>query len=100
MVAKGTYSELQGSGLDFTSLLREEEVQEEERQVTTPIPATVSRLSHTLSDNSMSSLSSSQYSLIEGAEPLAAVGISETLSYRNLAVIGKKLFPSSSKRTV
>nr|XP_033474245.1 multidrug resistance-associated protein 4-like [Epinephelus lanceolatus] len=73
MVAKGTYSELQGSGLDFTSLLQEEEVQEEERQVTTPIPATVSRLSYTLSDNSMSSLSSSQYSLIEGAEPLAAV---------------------------
>ncbi|XP_041806324.1 ATP-binding cassette sub-family C member 4-like [Chelmon rostratus] len=74
MVARGTYSELQGSGLDFTSLLQEEEGQEEERQGMTPIP--VSRCPHTLSDNSMSSmssLSSSRYSLIEGAEPLAVV---------------------------
>lgn len=79
MVARGTYSELQGSGLDFTSLLQEEEGQEEERQGMTPIP--VSRCPHTLSDNSMSSmssLSSSRYSLIEGAEPLAVVGIFET----------------------
>lgn len=68
MVARGTYSELQGSGLDFTSLLKEDEGQEEERQETTPIP--VSRSPHTLSDNSvssMSSLSSSQYSLVDGA---------------------------------
>lgn len=68
MVARGTYSELQGSGLDFTSLLKEDEGQEEERQETTPIP--VSRCPHTLSDNSvssMSSLSSSQYSLVDGA---------------------------------
>ncbi|XP_044072656.1 ATP-binding cassette sub-family C member 4-like isoform X5 [Siniperca chuatsi] len=68
MVACGTHSELQGSGLDFTSLLKEEEGQEEERQ------GTVSRCPHTLSDNSMSSvssLSSSRYSLFEGAEPLA-----------------------------
>lgn len=77
MVARGTYSELQGSGLDFTSLLKEDEGQEEERQDTTPIP--VSCCPHTLSDNSvssMSSLSSSQYSLIEGA----VVGIFETLN--------------------
>ena len=73
MVARGTYSELQGSGLDFTSLLKEEERQEEERQGATPIPGTVSRFPHTLSDNSMSSMSSlasSRYSLIEGADPL------------------------------
>lgn len=77
MVARGTYSELQGSGLDFTSLLKEDEGQEEERQDMTPIPA--SCCPRTLSDNSvssMSSLSSSQYSLIEGA----VVGISETLN--------------------
>uniref|UniRef100_A0A8C2XI91 Multidrug resistance-associated protein 4 n=1 Tax=Cyclopterus lumpus TaxID=8103 RepID=A0A8C2XI91_CYCLU len=77
MVARGTYSELQGSGLDFTSLLKEEEDQEEdqeeeERQGGTPIHGTVSNFPHTLSDNSMSSLSSlssSRYSLIKGAEP-------------------------------
>uniref|UniRef100_A0A671UTH0 ATP binding cassette subfamily C member 4 (PEL blood group) n=1 Tax=Sparus aurata TaxID=8175 RepID=A0A671UTH0_SPAAU len=64
MVARGTYSELQGSGLDFTSLLsKEEEVQEEERQGTTP-----TSVAHSLS--SMSSLASSKYSLIEGADPL------------------------------
>ncbi|XP_044222047.1 ATP-binding cassette sub-family C member 4-like isoform X2 [Thunnus albacares] len=76
VVAQGTYSELQRSGLDLTSLLKEDEGQEEERQGTTPIPGTVSRCPHTLSDNSMSSmssLSSSRYSLIEGTEPLAVV---------------------------
>ncbi|XP_045910385.1 ATP-binding cassette sub-family C member 4-like isoform X2 [Micropterus dolomieu] len=76
MVACGTYSELQGSGLDFTSLLKEKEGQEEDMQGTTPIPGSVSRCPHTLSDNSlssMSSLSSSRYSLFEGAEPLAVV---------------------------
>ncbi|XP_072253083.1 ATP-binding cassette sub-family C member 4-like [Leuresthes tenuis] len=72
MVARGTYSELQGSGLDFTSLLKED--QDEELQDTTPLPGTVSCFPHALSDNSsMSSLSSSQYSLIEGAESLAVV---------------------------
>ncbi|GLD66233.1 multidrug resistance-associated protein 4-like protein [Lates japonicus] len=78
MVAQGTYNDLQSSGLDFTSLLKEEEGQgeEEDRQGTTPIPGNVPRFPHTLSDNSMSSmssLSSSRCSLIEGAEPLAVV---------------------------
>lgn len=76
MVALGTFSELQGSGLDFTSLLKEKEVLEE-KQGATPIPGTVSCFLHTLSDSSissMSSLSSSQHSLIEQAEPLAVVG--------------------------
>uniref|UniRef100_A0A7N8Y475 Multidrug resistance-associated protein 4 n=1 Tax=Mastacembelus armatus TaxID=205130 RepID=A0A7N8Y475_9TELE len=71
MVACGTYKELQGSGVDFTSLLKEEEVQEEKRQGTTPIPGTVSHVFHTLSDNSMSSMSSltsSLHSLVDGAE--------------------------------
>ncbi|XP_035860385.1 multidrug resistance-associated protein 4-like isoform X3 [Sander lucioperca] len=76
MMARGTYSELQSSGLDFTTLLKkeeEEEGQDRERQGATPIPWTVSRFPHTLSDNSMSSmssLSSSLYSLSDGAEPL------------------------------
>ncbi|XP_041663750.1 ATP-binding cassette sub-family C member 4-like [Cheilinus undulatus] len=76
MVAHGTYSELQSSGLDFTSLLKEEEDKEEERQGMTSISATVSRCAMSPSVNSkssLSSLSSSQYSLIEGAEPLAKV---------------------------
>ncbi|XP_019207867.1 multidrug resistance-associated protein 4 isoform X4 [Oreochromis niloticus] len=74
MVARGTYSELQGSGLDFTSLLKEDKDQDEQRQNTTPLSGTVSGLPHALSDNSsMSSLSSSRYSLIEGTEPLAMV---------------------------
>ncbi|XP_070832533.1 ATP-binding cassette sub-family C member 4-like [Chaetodon trifascialis] len=63
MVAHGTYSELQSSGLDFTSLLQEEEGQEEEGQ----------GMTRTLSDNSSMSSLSSRYSLIEGAEPLAVV---------------------------
>ncbi|XP_076603001.1 ATP-binding cassette sub-family C member 4-like [Chaetodon auriga] len=63
MVAHGTYSELQASGLDFTSLLQEEEGQEEEGQ----------GMTHTLSDNSSMSSLSSRYSLVEGAEPLAVV---------------------------
>ncbi|XP_029980719.1 multidrug resistance-associated protein 4-like isoform X2 [Sphaeramia orbicularis] len=76
MVVRGTYTELQSSGLDFTSLLKEEENHEEERQLMTPISGMVSRCSHTVSDNSMSSmssLSSSRHSLMEGTEPLALV---------------------------
>lgn len=92
MVACGTFSELQSSGLDFISLLKEEEDKEEARQGTTSIPGTLSHCARSLRDNSKSSLSSlstSQYSLIEGAEPLEVVGISD------FTVIGKKpLFPS------
>ncbi|XP_008326492.1 multidrug resistance-associated protein 4 isoform X3 [Cynoglossus semilaevis] len=72
MVAQGTFSELQCSGVDFTSLLKEDD-QNEERQGTSPVPGSVSDLSHAPPDNclsSMSSLSSSKYSLIEGVEPL------------------------------
>ncbi|XP_028248988.1 multidrug resistance-associated protein 4-like [Parambassis ranga] len=75
-VAQGTYGELQGSGLDFTSLLKEDKEQAEERQDTTPNPGMATCFPHALSDNSMSSmssLSSSQYSLIEATEPLAMV---------------------------
>ncbi|KAM9709908.1 ATP-binding cassette sub-family C member 4-like [Menidia menidia] len=71
MVGRGTYSELQGSGLDFTTLLKED--QEEEQQDGTPLPGTVSCRSHTSDNSSISSLSSSQYSLIEGTDSLAMV---------------------------
>ncbi|XP_029968450.1 multidrug resistance-associated protein 4-like [Salarias fasciatus] len=67
MVAKGTYSELQGSGVDFTSLLKEDKTQEEEKQEPAP---TMSHFPHDNSMSSISSLSSSRYSLIDGAEPL------------------------------
>ncbi|XP_034741526.1 multidrug resistance-associated protein 4-like isoform X2 [Etheostoma cragini] len=74
MIARGTYSEMQSSGLDFATLLKEEEEgQEGEKQGATPFPGTVSHFPHTHSDNamsSMSSLSSSLYSLTDGAEPL------------------------------
>uniref|UniRef100_A0A3B5LMU4 ATP-binding cassette, sub-family C (CFTR/MRP), member 4 n=1 Tax=Xiphophorus couchianus TaxID=32473 RepID=A0A3B5LMU4_9TELE len=63
MVAKGTYSELQCSGVDFTSLLKED--QDEERQDMTPLPGTGSSFHCTLSDNSsMSSFSSSQQQIL------------------------------------
>uniref|UniRef100_A0A3B3BJB3 Multidrug resistance-associated protein 4 n=1 Tax=Oryzias melastigma TaxID=30732 RepID=A0A3B3BJB3_ORYME len=63
MVARGTYRELQLSGVDFTSLLKYE--QEDERQDAAPFTC----LPRVLSDrSSMSSLSSSQYSLIEGTD--------------------------------
>ncbi|KAM3862000.1 ATP-binding cassette sub-family C member 4-like [Diretmus argenteus] len=93
MVARGTYSELQGSGLDFTSLLKEREDQEEERQSTTPIPGALSRRSHTFSQSSMRSLSSSLYSLMEGAEqlPVGAVHPMEEES-RSEGSIGLRLY--------
>ncbi|XP_034417448.1 multidrug resistance-associated protein 4-like [Cyclopterus lumpus] len=100
MVARGTYSELQGSGLDFTSLLKEEEDQEEdqeeeERQGGTPIHGTVSNFPHTLSDNSMSSLSSlssSRYSLIKGAEPPALVVQSTGEESRSEGNVGLRMY--------
>ncbi|XP_069558741.1 ATP-binding cassette sub-family C member 4-like [Brachyistius frenatus] len=75
MVSRGTYSELQGSGLDFTTLLKEDKDQEEERSDTNTVPVPpVPGTPQTLSDNSsMSSLSSSHFSLIDGVEPLAGV---------------------------
>lgn len=77
MVARGTYSELQESRLDFSSLLRDEESQDDERQSRNPMSGAVTRCPNTLSDNSMSSMSSlasSRHSLIDRTEPLAMVG--------------------------
>ncbi|KAM9344115.1 LOW QUALITY PROTEIN: ATP-binding cassette sub-family C member 4-like [Pholidichthys leucotaenia] len=67
MVARGTYSELQGSGLDVTSLLEADKEQEKEGRTSVSGMASMSSMS------SMSSLSSSQYSLIEGTEQLNMV---------------------------
>ncbi|XP_055020441.1 ATP-binding cassette sub-family C member 4-like isoform X2 [Boleophthalmus pectinirostris] len=72
MVAKGTYTELQHSGLDFTSLLQVED--EEEPQ--TPAPETPSR-SRTLSQNSVMSQASDVHSVKDGdqlpVEPVQTV---------------------------
>ncbi|XP_077946529.1 ATP-binding cassette sub-family C member 4 isoform X2 [Gasterosteus aculeatus] len=92
MVARGTYSELQGSGLDFTSLLKGEEGQGKERHGVTPTSGTVPRLAHTLSDNSMSSLCSLSSSLIEGADPLTAAGESTGEESRSEGNVGLRLY--------
>ncbi|XP_070711625.1 ATP-binding cassette sub-family C member 4-like [Pempheris klunzingeri] len=72
MVAKGTYTELQQSGLDFTSLLKKEE--EEEQQ---PPPQDTPTRSRTLSQNSVLSQTSSVHSVKDGdqlpAEPVQTV---------------------------
>ena len=60
MVAKGTYTELQKSGVDFTSLLRKEE--EEEQQP----PQDIMARSRTLSQNSVLSQTSSVHSVKDG----------------------------------
>lgn len=60
MIAKGTYTELQQSGVDFTSLLKKEE--EEEQQSSHD---TRSRI-RTLSQNSVVSSASSLHSVKDG----------------------------------
>lgn len=61
MVAKGTYEELQQSGLDFTSLLKEEEEEEQLQQ-----QPEVHIRSRTLSENSVLSQTSSVHSVKDG----------------------------------
>ncbi|KAM8856472.1 ATP-binding cassette sub-family C member 4-like isoform 2-T2 [Spinachia spinachia] len=95
MVARGTYSDLRGSGLDFTSLLKEKEGQEKARQGVAPVSGTVPRLAHTLDDNSMSSLSSlssSRYSLLEGTDPLSAVGQATGEESRSEGHVGLRMY--------
>lgn len=60
MVAKGKYTELQQSGVDFTSLLKKEE--EDEQQ---PSHDNSSRI-RTLSENSVVSTTSSLHSIKDG----------------------------------
>lgn len=62
MVAKGTYTELQQSGLDFTSLLKKEEEEEQQQ----PPPHDVPSRSRTLSQNSSLSQASSVQSVKDG----------------------------------
>lgn len=64
MVAKGTYTELRQSGVDFTTLLNKEE--EEEQQQQPPLPADVPTRSRTLSQNSVLSQTSSVHSVKDG----------------------------------
>lgn len=66
MVTRGTYSELQGSGLDFASLLKEDEDGPEDERQEAPA-ARCSRALSNYSVSSMSSLSSSRHSLMDGA---------------------------------
>nr|XP_057938958.1 ATP-binding cassette sub-family C member 4-like isoform X2 [Doryrhamphus excisus] len=86
MAASGTYSELQNSGLDFSSLLKEEESPEERRSAT-PTPGNT----RTLSDNSISSLSSSHYSLME-EEPLALAAQPTDEERRSQGNIGLQMY--------
>uniref|UniRef100_A0A8C7VS14 Multidrug resistance-associated protein 4 n=1 Tax=Oncorhynchus mykiss TaxID=8022 RepID=A0A8C7VS14_ONCMY len=62
VVARGTYSELQHSGVDFTSLLKRDE--EEEPQTNN----NHSVVKHAFSQNSISSHTSSMHSVKDGAE--------------------------------
>lgn len=59
MVEKGTYAELQQSGVDFTSLLK---MEEEEKWLVQDVPAR----SRTLSQNSVISQTSSMHSVKDG----------------------------------
>ncbi|XP_064826807.1 ATP-binding cassette sub-family C member 4-like isoform X3 [Oncorhynchus masou masou] len=64
VVARGTYSELQHSGVDFTSLLKRDE--EEEPQTNN----NHSVVKHAFSQNSISSHTSSMHSVKDGADQL------------------------------
>ncbi|XP_077405833.1 ATP-binding cassette sub-family C member 4 isoform X1 [Vanacampus margaritifer] len=72
MVAKGTYTELQQSGVDFTSLLKKDEEEEPQKP-----PSDLSSRSRTLSQNSVRSQASSVHSVQDGehlaAEPVHTV---------------------------
>uniref|UniRef100_A0A3Q3LYS7 Multidrug resistance-associated protein 4-like n=1 Tax=Labrus bergylta TaxID=56723 RepID=A0A3Q3LYS7_9LABR len=63
MVAKGTYTELQQSGVDFTSLLKKKKEEEEEQQ---PPPQDGPIRNRTLSQNSVLSQTSSMQSVKDG----------------------------------
>ncbi|XP_037095749.1 multidrug resistance-associated protein 4-like isoform X1 [Syngnathus acus] len=82
MVAKGSYRELQNSGLDFTSLLKEEDSQEER-------PGTTLTLSDK-SMSSMSSLSASCYSLMDETCTAAAQPTEE--ERRTQGAIGLQIY--------
>ncbi|XP_067113164.1 ATP-binding cassette sub-family C member 4-like [Osmerus mordax] len=88
MVARGTYSELQGSGVDFTSLLKEDEDEEQDRAT----PGALSRSPHTLSQSSMLSHTSSVQSMMEGADHLPLPAQHMTEESRSEGTIGLRLY--------
>ncbi|XP_061925145.1 ATP-binding cassette sub-family C member 4-like [Entelurus aequoreus] len=83
MVVSGTYGELQSSGLDFSSLLKEEESQEERQSIAFRYP-------RTLSDDSVS-MSSSHCSLME-EEPLTLAPQPTEEEWRPQENIGLQLY--------
>uniref|UniRef100_A0A669EIC6 Multidrug resistance-associated protein 4 n=1 Tax=Oreochromis niloticus TaxID=8128 RepID=A0A669EIC6_ORENI len=89
MVAKGTYTELQQSGLDFTSLLKKEEEEEQQQpHHDTPIRT------RTLSQNSVLSQTSSVQSIKDGDQlPVSAEPV-QTFAEENRAqgTIGMRIY--------
>lgn len=63
MVAKGSYTELQQSGVDFTSLLKKDEEEEQQQP-----PQDISDRSRTMSQISMMSQASSVLSVKDGEQ--------------------------------
>uniref|UniRef100_A0A3P8TT89 ATP-binding cassette, sub-family C (CFTR/MRP), member 4 n=1 Tax=Amphiprion percula TaxID=161767 RepID=A0A3P8TT89_AMPPE len=87
MVAKGTYTELQQSGVDFTSLLKKDE-EDEQQQPAQDIPAR----SRTLSQNSVLSQTSSVQSLMDGDSLLAEPVQTLAEESRAQGTIGVRLY--------
>ncbi|KAJ0021781.1 hypothetical protein NQD34_009271 [Periophthalmus magnuspinnatus] len=85
MVAKGTYTDLQHSGLDFTSLL-----QMEEEESHTPAPETQIR-TRTLSQNSVLSQASSVHSAKDG-DQLPAEAVQTVVETRAQGTISVGLY--------
>lgn len=75
MVASGTYSELQQSGVDFTSLLKKDEEEEGEKGDAPRSPRI-----RTLSQNSSHSLTSSVLSVKDESDQLPVGGLSTSPS--------------------
>ncbi|XP_008276233.1 ATP-binding cassette sub-family C member 4 [Stegastes partitus] len=86
MVAKGTYKELQQSGVDFTSLLRKEE--EEEQQPLQDVPGR----SRTLSQISVLSQTSSVQSVMDGDHLPAETVQTVAEESRAQGTIGMRLY--------
>lgn len=90
MVARGTYNELQSSGLDFTSLLKKDEEEEEQPRTET---SSQSPRRRALSQNSLRSQTSSLHSAKEGEEDLPVGTLSLNLGFvhANLSTRGQCL---------
>uniref|UniRef100_A0A8C7QWV3 Multidrug resistance-associated protein 4 n=1 Tax=Oncorhynchus mykiss TaxID=8022 RepID=A0A8C7QWV3_ONCMY len=86
VVARGTYSELQHSGVDFTSLLKRDE--EEEPQTNN----NHSVVKHAFSQNSISSHTSSMHSVKDGAEQLPELVQTVAEESRSEGNIGASLY--------